>query len=139
MFERLTRLARGMKRQIDVTFENRASLSIPDVVSYLKMLETYPGPYGSPTIPAGLVHGVTAQAKGNSKMLQVADCCAGALNNALEPDPYGGIEDGYILSLAPKLDRSGGKLWGHGLKFFPAKTAAACLARRPEYTWLNDL
>lgn len=73
LFERLTRLARSGGRQLDVTFENRASLSIPEVVSYLKMLEMYPGPYGPPTVPPGLIHRVTAQAKGNSKMLQVVE------------------------------------------------------------------
>jgi hypothetical protein len=138
LFERLTRLAQATNRQLDVTFENRASLSIGDVVAYLKRLETLPGQFGTPTIPGGVIANVTAQAKINKKMLQLADACAGALNNALEPNQFGDVEDSYIKALAPKLYRPGGKLWGYGLKLFPGDVAD-CVRRVTAYSWMNDL
>jgi hypothetical protein len=138
LFERLTRLAQATNRQLDVTFENRASLSIVDVMAYLKLLETLPGPFGPPTIPPGVIANVTAQAKINRKMLQLADACAGALNNALEPNQFGDVEESYIKALAPKLHRPEGKLWGYGLKLFPGDVAD-CVGRVSAYNWMNDL
>jgi hypothetical protein len=81
---------------------------------------------------------VTAQAKINKKMLQLADACAGALNNALEPNQFGDVEDSYIKALAPKLYRPEGKLWGYGLKLFPGDVAD-CVGRVSTYSWMNDL
>lgn len=71
-------------------------------------------------------------------MLQVADVCAGALNNALEPNKYGQIEDSYVLTLGPKLRREGMKLWGYGLKVFP-RSHRNCMSRQAEYGWMAQL
>lgn len=138
LFERLSKMATTSGRQLNVTFENRASLSIPDVVAYLRRLETHPGPYGPPTIPPGTLASVTAKNKGTSKMLQLADVCAGALNNALEPDPYGNIDESYLLAVAPKLRRVTGQLWGYGLKLFP-QGMPQVVARTPAYGWMQQL
>lgn len=138
LFERLGKIAQSENQVLDVVFENRASLSIPDVTGYLNLLVTLPGPYGAPTIPPGRIGSVTAQAKGTSKMLQIADVCAGALNNALEPNMYGQIEESYLLTLATKIHRPQGHLWGYGLKLFP-KEAPDCMARWPAYAWMKDL
>jgi hypothetical protein len=106
--------------------------------SYLNLLETYPGPYGTPTIPPGLIQGVRAEAKANSKMLQIVDVCAGALNNALEPNRYGEVDDSYLKVLAPKLRRYNGQLWGYGLKLFPGNYQD-CMTRISQYRWMADL
>jgi len=55
------------------------------------------------------------------EMLQVADACASALFDAVEPDAYGNVEDRYLLNLSGKLYRYyTSPLTSYGLKVFPA-------------------
>lgn len=116
LVERVCKFARGRGGRVSVVFENRSSLSLPELRSYLSLVSTLPGPYGQPTIPLGVLHHIAVGDKQTYKMLQVADACAGAVYSALETDRYGNVEDTYVLSLGPKFDRVGGKLWGYGIK-----------------------
>jgi hypothetical protein len=55
------------------------------------------------------------------EMLQVADTMASALRQAVEPDPYGVIEDRYLSELSPLLYRYGSSpVTKYGLKTFPS-------------------
>jgi hypothetical protein len=139
LIERVTRQATENGRQVDLVFENRASLSIPALRQYLQLVQAIPGPYGPTTVQAGVIRTLSAQGKAVRKNLQVADACAGALSNALEPNRFSQVEDSYIRQMIPKFRRSAsGVLWGYGLKLFPGQ-----MYERPasnvEYGWMNQV
>lgn len=139
LIERVCKFARSKEGRVDIIFENRSSLSISELQSYLSLVSTLPGPYGPPTIPPGVLHHIAAESKQTSKMLQIADVCTGALLNALEPDKYGNTEATYALSLGPKFDRSAGRLWGYGIKLFPGTKEERLKASPEKYSWMDKI
>lgn len=65
-------------------------------------------------------------------LLQIADACAGAAQDAFDPDPYGNTHPYYLLAMADRLYRRNGKVFGYGLKLFPDKAFfAECKQRFP--------
>jgi hypothetical protein len=60
------------------------------------------------------------------ELLQLADTCASAIFQAVEPDPFGNVEERYLRNLAPKLYRYGqSPITSYGLKVFPASQGVA--------------
>ncbi|MDP2948168.1 MAG: DUF3800 domain-containing protein [Chloroflexota bacterium] len=139
LLERVCKFARTRAGRVDIVFENRSSLSIAELRSYVSLVSTLPGPYGPPTMPPGVLHCIAAASKQTYKMLQVADACAGALYNALEPDRYGNVEDSYVLSVGPKFDRVRGALWGYGIKLFPGSREDRLRRSEATYSWMGKI
>lgn len=138
LFERLMFPAKEAGMQLDITLENRASLSIADVYKYAYLLSVLPGPFGHPTLDTDWITEIRAVNKGDRKLLQLSDACAGALFNALEPNKFGMIDAVYLEKLAHKLVRRDDKLWGYGLKLFP-KNWQDCVSRNRQYEWMKNL
>lgn len=124
--------------RVKLLFENRGSMSYSDLRSYLTAMTIYPGPYGKSTIETGVIRSVSSHNKETKKMLQVADACAGALFDALELNRYGDIEESYVLALKDKYDRSGGRLWGYGIKLFP-RSATEVRLEYGYYDWMAQI
>ena len=60
------------------------------------------------------------------ELLQLADTCASAIYQAVEPDAYGNFEERYLRALAPKLYRYGqSPVTSYGLKVFPVSQGNA--------------
>ena len=120
LVERICKYAERKGAQVNLIFENRSSISYKDLRDYLTFMTDYPGPYSRrPTIPRQMIKSVEPHNKEVKKLLQVADACSGALQDALEINQYGDVEESYIMGLAEKFDRPSGRLWGIGLKLFP--------------------
>ena len=138
LFERLMFPAKMAGMKLDITLENRSSLSIADVSRYADLLSVLPGPFGNPTLDTDWIAEIRAVNKGDRKLLQLADACAGALFNALEPNKFGLVDAVYLEKLTHKLVRRDDRLWGYGLKLFPKKWQD-CVSRNSQYEWMNNL
>jgi hypothetical protein len=56
----------------------------------------------------------------NERLLQLADICAGTVENALEVNPYGNLQTIFLRHTGKRLRRGpGGKVWGYGFKIYP--------------------
>lgn len=135
--ERICKAAKGQGRKVDLIFETRASLSVKELEAYLASLATTRGPYGSPTIPLGVLGRVDAQGKQTCKLLQVVDACAGAVGAALEPNKYGQTDPSYLLDLAPMI-HGAETVWGYGLKLFPGDWREYA-TREKQYAWMKEI
>lgn len=139
LVERICKYAERQGARVNLIFENRSSISYRDLRDYLTFMTDYPGPYSRrPTIPRRMIKSVEPHNKEVKKLLQVADVCSGALKDALEINQYGDIEESYIMGLAEKFDRSGGKLWGYGLKLFP-RSMLKVRAEYGCYEWMAKI
>ncbi len=119
LIERICRYAEQQEAKVNLTFENRGSISYSALRDYLTLMTVYPGPYKAPTIKRETIKSLKAENKQTRKLLQVADICSGALYDALHINQYGDIEDSYLLNVADKFYRVDGRLLGYGLKLFP--------------------
>jgi hypothetical protein len=119
LIERICKYAERQGAKVNLTFENRGSISYNALRDYLTLMTVYPGPYRTPTIKRETIKSLEAKNKQTKKLLQVADICSGALYDALQINQYGDIEDSYLMNLADKFDRVNSRLWGYGLKLFP--------------------
>ena len=120
LVERICKYAERQDSVVNLIFENRSSISYQDLRAYLTLMTEYPGPYSrSPTIQRKRIRSLEPKNKETKKLLQVADACSGALRDALEINRYGNVDGSYLVGLADKFDRLGGRLWGIGLKLFP--------------------
>ncbi len=120
LVERICKYAERQEARVNLIFENRSSISYKDLRDYITFMTEYPGPYNrKPTIPRRMIKSVEPHNKEVKKLLQIADACSGALKDAIEINKYGYVEESYIMELANKFDRPGGRLWGFGLKLFP--------------------
>jgi hypothetical protein len=63
-------------------------------------------------------------------LLQIADSCAGAAQDAFNPDPYGNTHPYYLLAMGNRLYRHNGRLFGYGLKLFPDKAFLEACSQR---------
>jgi len=138
LVERLCKYAQRQDASVNLTFENRSSISYRELHDYLTLMTVYPGPYGSPTIQRKTIKSLEAKSKETRKLLQVADACSGALYDALELNQYGDIEESYLLGLADKFYRLNGRLWGIGLKLFPRSNVAVANEYNC-YSWMGKI
>jgi hypothetical protein len=139
LVEKICKYAEREGARVNLIFENRSSISYKDLRDYLTFMTDYPGPYSrSPTIPRRMVKSVEPHNKEVKKLLQVADACSGALNDALQVNQYGDVEESHLLGLADKFDRPGGRLWGIGLKLFP-RSMQAVLEEYGCYEWMAKI
>lgn len=139
LVERVCRYAERRPAVVNLVFENRSSISYKELRDYLTLITEYPGPYsGSPTIQRRLIRSLEPKNKETRKLLQIADACSGALRDALEVNRYGNVDASYLLGLADKLDRTGGRLWGIGLKLFP-RDKKGVQEEYDCYDWMTEL
>lgn len=139
LVERVCKYVDRYDGQVNLIFENRSSISYKDLRDYLTLITSFPGPRNSrPTIKREIIKSVQPHNKEVKKLLQVADCCSGALWDALEINRFGDIEESYILGLSEKFDRVSGKLHGYGLKFFP-RTAQQLRVEYNCYDWTKNI
>jgi len=138
LVERICKYAERKGAIVNLIFENRSSISYGDLRSYLTQMTVYPGPYGSPTIKRKTIKSLEAKNKETKKLLQVTDACSGALYDALTINQYGDVEASYIMGLADKFDRPGGRLWGIGLKLFP-RSMQAVRGESDCYEWMAKI
>lgn len=110
LVERICKYADGRGSKVNLIFENRSSISYSELRSYLTLMTVHAGPYGKPTINQGTIKSLQPQNKQTRKLLQIADICAGALFQALEINEYRFVDDSYLMRIADKFHRVGGRL-----------------------------
>jgi len=123
LLERISRLVYERSRgacTTELCFENRSTLDYQGLRKYLQMLDENRNVFnfgGRPGVfsPDLLSTYQAAERKG----LQIADAVASSYFFALEPDPYGHIEDGYVRLMAPRAYKKKGKALGAGVKIWP--------------------
>lgn len=132
LVERISWFAAENGGRVDLIFENRASLSYDDLNDYINHLKK------DPCVQIrDVIDKVTSLSKGQSKTLELCDCAAGALFEALELDRFGNREPAYIMELRSRLYRRKGNLFAYGLKLFPEN--GSILAKRPGWEWLQEI
>lgn len=138
LIERICKYAEQQESRVNLTFENRSSISYSALRDYLTLMTVYPGPYRKPTIRQETIKSLEAENKQTRKLLQVADICSGTMYDALQINQYGDIEDSYLLNLADKFYRVDGRLWGYGLKLFP-RTVKEIQLEYDCYGWMAKI
>ena len=132
LLERVSWFVGDAGARVDCVFENKTALSYDALRAYVTSLMAT----AKLSQMRSVIDGIRPTTKGQSKMLQIADVCAGAAYAALAEDEYGNHEPSYLTALSPRLYRRGGNVFSYGLKLFPA--GAAALAKRPGYEWLLE-
>jgi hypothetical protein len=74
---------------------------------------------------------------GRDRLLQLADICAGAVENALERNRYNAIQAEHGVALLPRFRRIGGTIRGHGLKFYPEPDHVTAYDVSSVISWLD--
>lgn len=69
--------------------------------------------------------------------LQLADCMASSIGNAICPEPYGLTEDRYLLALKEHIYSHKGSRLSYGLKFFPSLPHP--LNKEGRFSWLDEM
>ena len=128
VIERLSWLCRDLRHRaregdgrVEITFSRRGGMSYDDFRSYLHRLSE-----GNTSIhwPVIDVDGIKAQDHSRLAGLQLADCGARAVAEALEHDPYGGTEGAYISLLKARIYSKNENYFSYGLKILPSFEAA---------------
>jgi len=138
LVERITMYAQRMNAKVGLVFENRASISYNQLRDYLTLMTMHSG---KTTIASETIRSLESKNKQTSKLLQVADICAGSLYDALQLNQYGQVDDTYLQYIIGRFYRLNGKLWGYGLKLFPRspdKQLAAMVQEYNGYNWMAN-
>ncbi len=138
LLERLSWFARDAGDIASLVFEHRANMSYGALIQYLALLRAWRPPTKVSWQNVDWEH-PRILAKGNSRLLQAADCVCGAVKDALEYSQYGFVEPRYILTLGGRLYRRRGNLFSYGLKVMPSNLTVSHLSNQPGYGWLTQI
>lgn len=140
VIERLSWFAKSMRREVregdgrvQITFSRRGGMSYPGFREYLERLKLK-GP-DEVTIhwPVIDIEGIRAESHSLRAGLQLADCGARAVAEALEPDRFGNVESSYLKILQKSIYHSPkGNYLSYGLKFLPNIEGAQLNAQQQE-------
>lgn len=71
------------------------------------------------------------------RLLQLADICAGAVDNALEVNTFGNLQTQFLKHTGKRIRRSkSGKIWGYGFKIYPKEKGTDY---GPPTRWIDEL
>lgn len=105
---------------VELVFSNRSTLDCAKISAYMRYLEE-----NREALQYRAAEGVirpeqvVTYSHGRRMGLQVADAVATSYFYAVEPSPYGFVEDSYARLILPKAYRYKSSLWGYGIKLMP--------------------
>lgn len=140
VIERLSWFARDMRQEVregdgrvQITFSRRGGMSYPGFKEYLDRLKTKKSEEVAIHWPVIDIEGIRAESHSARAGLQLADCGARAVAEAVEPDRFGNVEGAYLKLLKPALYHSrDGNYLSYGLKFLPNIEGAQLDAKQKE-------
>lgn len=123
VIERISWFCRDMRPKVregdgrvKIVFSRRGQMSYPSFVEYMQVLKTQDTSIHWPVID---LEGIEAQDHSRLAGLQIADCGAKAITDALEPDKFGSVERQYIEILKPNIYTRKGNVFSYGFKILP--------------------
>ena len=124
VIERISWFCRDMRPQapegdgrVKIVFSRRGGMSYDRFKGYLEHLKNEMDT--SVHWPVIDIDGIKARDHSTLAGLQLADCGARAISEALEPDKFGNVEGQYIDLLKDSIYQRKGNYLSYGLKFLP--------------------
>lgn len=132
LIERITWLVDDLGGRVKLVFSNRARFSYQEFQDYIRYVQTLPGNQIRPVIQS-----IEARPMETVRFLQIADICAGAAFDALEPDYLGLTDQRPLLEIAPLIyRRQSGSVFSYGWKLFPRPNFRELFEK---YPWMQSL
>lgn len=121
--ERVSWFCRDMRPKVregdgraQIVFSRRGGMSYPDFTAYLRLLKNQDTSIYWPVID---LESIRAQDHSRLAGLQIADCGAKAITDALEPDKFGNVERQYLEILKPQIYSRKNNFFSYGFKILP--------------------
>lgn len=135
LLERVSWLVRDHRRPAegdgycDLVFSNRSAMSYSDLCSYLGLLKKRSG-NDNVRIDWSTIDPERVKAVQHDQLagLQLVDAVASGCYQAVNRNPYGNCEDGYLRLLAPLAYRHQRSAWGYGVKIIAPTGDDRCVA-----------
>lgn len=139
LLERISWMMRSRGEFLDhMFFSTRRGLREKDAKTYLALLRDGHFRELSNAIKWDYIkpYGITAMPNKQKIGLQLADCMASSVGQAICPAPYGITEARYLLHLKDHIYAHRGTRLSYGLKFFP--TLSEELRAEERFAWLKE-
>jgi hypothetical protein len=137
VLERISWMARAQGRHLDTAFfSTRRGLKKEEAESYLELLRRKDADFSNSIHwPALSKMSVAVEPNKQRIGLQLADCMASSVGQAISHHPFGVTEPRYLLELKDHIYNRKGTRLSYGLKFFPSLTDH--MRAEGRFSWLS--
>lgn len=131
LLERLCLEVDGCGGALKSVFSNRSRTDYVDLQAYVSRTVVTFGDAAKCMKP------IQTEQHPKERLLQLADMCAGALENALEVNTFGNLQTTFLKHAGKRIRRSrSGKIWGYGFKIYPKEKGTNY---GPPTYWIDEL